>query len=556
MGKRRVFVNAKRRIGSPTGGGWRSLLERASTDKSTDNTQILTTPQPPSMDGFDELNEEVDVADGNGPPANPPSVVPSHTAQWSDEKKQQYQEYMQTQSIAYCVRVAPGDTIIVGDGKNMSYQTARDNKKYKTKTAKVNLDTAVGRPFDTLYCVDKDGQMSVKEVDAAEAFGTKLDPDFLPTANNSELFATGDAQKLTHEDIVKMKKEGVRGDDLVKTLAANSKTFDSKTEFSQEKWIKKKKAKHSTDIAVLEPSLERQMSILDAKDPKKLMGLRIDTIAQILLFSNVGAHSQSLVVESGPGLLTLAVAKRQGGYGKVFHCYNGQQPNLHAVSTANLSDAETASICPFPMSFLAADFKPEDTLREINVKIDELASQQHLHQDTEGSTSSDSAVSSTSSSSTTSSSPSSSSSSTSSPSSPPTSSSSSSAAVDTTTAVKKRKVPTSLTGVLTNHKAALDMVNKRAFHTLILATTYDPTSMIEGLLPFLLPSSPFVIYSQYLEPLAKCQQKLFRGKNTVNLQFSETWFRHLQVLPNRTHPHMSMSATGGYILTGYKAEKY
>lgn len=38
----------------------------------------------------------------------------------------------------------------------------------------------------------------------------------------------------------------------------------------------------------------------------------------------------------------------------------------------------------------------------------------------------------------------------------------------------------------------------------------------------------------------------------VQLQLSETWMREYQVLPQRTHPLMTMSGTGGYLLTGYK----
>jgi hypothetical protein len=35
-------------------------------------------------------------------------------------------------------------------------------------------------------------------------------------------------------------------------------------------------------------------------------------------------------------------------------------------------------------------------------------------------------------------------------------------------------------------------------------------------------------------------------------QVAECWFREYQVLPARTHPHMSMSGSGGYMLTGIK----
>jgi tRNA (adenine-N(1)-)-methyltransferase non-catalytic subunit len=38
----------------------------------------------------------------------------------------------------------------------------------------------------------------------------------------------------------------------------------------------------------------------------------------------------------------------------------------------------------------------------------------------------------------------------------------------------------------------------------------------------------------------------------VNVVLSEQFFRNQQVLPNRTHPFVNMSASGGYILSGSK----
>lgn len=42
------------------------------------------------------------------------------------------------------------------------------------------------------------------------------------------------------------------------------------------------------------------------------------------------------------------------------------------------------------------------------------------------------------------------------------------------------------------------------------------------------------------------------SKGAVALQLQESWLREQQVLPGRTHPHMTMSTTGGYILSGIK----
>ena len=73
-----------------------------------------------------------------------------------------------------------------------------------------------------------------------------------------------------------------------------------------------------------------------------------------------------------------------------------------------------------------------------------------------------------------------------------------------------------------------------------------------NLLPFLAPSSPFVVYCEYIEPLTECFMNLQKKKLAINLHLSDTWMREYQVLPGRTHPSMSMTQSGGFILTGTK----
>ena len=45
---------------------------------------------------------------------------------------------------------------------------------------------------------------------------------------------------------------------------------------------------------------------------------------------------------------------------------------------------------------------------------------------------------------------------------------------------------------------------------------------------------------------------LQKKKLAINLHLSDTWMREYQVLPGRTHPSMSMTQSGGFILTGTK----
>ena len=45
---------------------------------------------------------------------------------------------------------------------------------------------------------------------------------------------------------------------------------------------------------------------------------------------------------------------------------------------------------------------------------------------------------------------------------------------------------------------------------------------------------------------------MLRHNIAINLRLTDSWFREYQVLEGRTHPNMTMSQNGGYLLTGTK----
>lgn len=85
---------------------------------------------------------------------------------------------------------------------------------------------------------------------------------------------------------------------------------------------------------------------------------------------------------------------------------------------------------------------------------------------------------------------------------------------------------------------------------IVAAPANHPTSVMNKLMPLLAPSASFAIFSNWQQPLAECHLALQQSKQAVNLTLAESWWREYQVLPARTHPTMSTSGTGGYILSG------
>lgn len=101
---------------------------------------------------------------------------------------------------------------------------------------------------------------------------------------------------------------------------------------------------------------------------------------------------------------------------------------------------------------------------------------------------------------------------------------------------------------------AMKLLSEKQFDCLVIAAKYHPKKILLSLLGFLPHSRPFVVYCQHKEPLMDCFVALKDMKLVVNLELTETWYRNLQVLSNRTHPEIVMSATGGYILRGIKVK--
>jgi len=58
--------------------------------------------------------------------------------------------------------------------------------------------------------------------------------------------------------------------------------------------------------------------------------------------------------------------------------------------------------------------------------------------------------------------------------------------------------------------------------------------------------------SDFSGVLARHPHRLGRDLPPVQLMVFDNWLREYQVLPNRTHPHVNMAATGGYLLAGIK----
>lgn len=85
-------------------------------------------------------------------------------------------------------------------------------------------------------------------------------------------------------------------------------------------------------------------------------------------------------------------------------------------------------------------------------------------------------------------------------------------------------------------------------YSLISASLVSPPSFLSRLTPYLAGSAPIVVYSQFQSVLAQTLSGMRSRPEYLAPSLTESFMRRYQVLPGRTHPTMSTSGTGGYLL--------
>uniref|UniRef100_A0A673ZML5 tRNA (adenine(58)-N(1))-methyltransferase non-catalytic subunit TRM6 n=1 Tax=Salmo trutta TaxID=8032 RepID=A0A673ZML5_SALTR len=374
-------------------------------------------------------------------------------------------------------RVNEGDYVVLKRGD--IYKAVQIQKKKKTVFEKqwFFLDNAVGELYGTTFEVVTGGTLQPRKpkcVENAKEAGT----------DNRNILDDGKSQKLTRDDIETLKEQGLKGQEIVQQLIENSTTFRDKTEFAQEKYIKKKKKKYENSVMVLRPSCRVLAMMYHGREPGKICHLRYDTLAQMLTLGNIHAGSKVLVFETCAGLVLGAVMERMGGYGSVVQMYPGGGPVRAGMESFGFPSHFHDTLHEFPICHVnallagALDTEAKDIDaggQEKKVKMEE----------------------------------------------------------------KRKKLA-----------AAAAVLEGRNADGLVIASRFHPCPVLLGLIKFLAPSRPFVVYSQYKEPLIECYTKLREQGGAVSLRLTDSWIRHYQVLPNRTHPMLLMSGGGGYLLSG------
>ena len=391
----------------------------------------------------------------------------------------------------------------------------------------MSLDPLLGQPFGSCYEVNQDGILYPAERDPiGEWHAAKPEDDH---RSNKEIFDRKDAsaQGLSHDDIARLKKQGVTGDELVQKLCENSATFSDKTAFAQEKYVKKKMLKHLTRVRARQPSARAICEAYFYKQPATTNWMRYDALGLLLLHANLGANAQPLVVESCGGLVVAAAAERVGASGtsgRVCAGHTGPHCNsLDITKLMNLSAAARDCVVTAPLTALldarvrwkrgedvAAAAAAEE--EAIAAAREEALDAKRAKMEAEGEQTANLQI------------------------------------------PKERAEgwrPKRIAQASPSALAHLARPSEGFSSLLVASPALEPVDALRRCLPLCAPSAPFAVWCPFSQPLADALHALRRDRLAVNLALTEPWLRKHQVLPGRTHPTMTTGAgAGGFVLSG------
>ncbi|KAI5277793.1 Trna (Adenine(58)-N(1))-Methyltransferase Non-Catalytic Subunit Trm6 [Manis pentadactyla] len=447
----------------------------------------------------------------------------------------------------HCIR--DGDFVVLKREDVFKAVQVQRRKKVTFEKQWFYLDNVIGHSYGTTFEVTSGGSLQPKKRKEEPTSETKE-----AGTDNRNIIDDGKSQKLTQDDIKALKDKGIKGEEIVQQLIENSTTFRDKTEFAQDKYIKKKKKKYEAIITVVKPSTRILSIMYYAREPGKInvllphkFHMRYDTLAQMLTLGNIRAGNKMIVMETCTGLVLGAMMERMGGFGSIIQLYPGAGPVRAATACFGFPKSFLSGLYEFPLNkvdsllngtfcaeMLSSEPKDSASAEECNGALEEKPTSEQENEDSMAEA----------------------------PESNHPEEQETMEIVSQDLEYKEPKERESKKDYIQEkqrrqeeqrkrHLEAAALLSERNADGLIVASRFHPTPLLLSLLDFVAPSRPFVVYCQYKEPLLECYTKLRERGGVINLRLSETWLRNYQVLPDRSHPKLLMSGGGGYLLSGF-----
>lgn len=367
--------------------------------------------------------------------------------------------------------------------------TVNHDKRVKAKSDKAGTKVSVGKV--------KVLEPSVKRSEGLENVGN--------SENNRELIDMGrDIQKMTTEKIESLKKQSTSGNEIISKIIESHGTFDKKTVFSQEKYLKRKKQKFDKQFTVeyLSSSFLLQY-LIDKGDIQRILDMSEESIGMLLNLANIRPNGTYLCMDETGGLLTYFMLERMfggdentGAEGKIVVVHENEHANLDILKYSNYSEefikkhVITISILDFfeptTVEVLQEEFTPLS--REAVAELKSGAKNTYFRK------------------------------------------------------LKWYKI----------HVCEIEIANEWQFDGLVVASTLHLPTLLPMLGKKVHGARPIVCYSQFKETLLETAHTLYDDLNYLAPTIQETRCRPYQSIRGRLHPLMTMRGGGGYLLWCHK----
>ncbi|GAA6064134.1 hypothetical protein JCM10212_005135 [Sporobolomyces blumeae] len=439
--------------------------------------------------------------------------------------------------------IQPLDQVVLKlpSGQLKPIKVLPDGKVSLGKYGSFKTGQLVNRVYGQTYEILSDGTLEAVQATLNEIEET--------AANNEHIESTG-AQNLTFVDIQALKDSGMSGREIIQKQIEEHKSYELKTEYSKEKYMKRKEAKYIPIFTPLAPTIHQLTDYNFERTPSKTRDLRPDTLANLLAMANVRPGSRLLVVENVGGLIVGACVERMGGTGRIMVVNDADSPpDLHLVEPFNFSATDLEPIHYVHWAATEPSWTPPELPLEheavpprrvpssaaaTTAAADEGTGSNRLEDRTGDSTAAESEVP--------------------------------SGTEQGQTDEEKEREMKRLRNLRNKvQREAAKLKKRRAtfekaremrdeffageYDGLIIASEYEPHSIIERLIPFLAGSASIVVYSPYIQPLNPALMSLRSNPLILHPTIHEPFLRRYQVLPGRTHPEMQGMSSGGFLLS-------
>lgn len=384
------------------------------------------------------------------------------------------------------------------------------SKPYSTTFKMVSKNGAMGKRISTLEpCTDK----TYLNENIIASKGSGID--------NRNITDDGLSQSLTPEEIQKLRDECTSSTEIVSHIVENSSTFSQKTEYSQQKYLKKKEKKYFEFVQIIRPNIRLIADIMYRQSADKIYGMRIDQLSQLVSYSGVCGVGNYLLYESGTnGLLpaTLLNSIGRNTEAKLVHMHPGNVPQKQALLALNLKQEQldrcvSVNLYSVLRQYYQGNGSDDSIIISDNRKhkLDPdngTPPAKLIKLDGEETSGNGSVV-----------------------------------------AVRPETIGSKENWKIDNERACA--ILKDQVDGLIICAKEHPSTIVKFLLPFVKASRPIVIYNASREILADLYVEMKSTYSVTNLKITSNWMRSYQILPNRTHPEITMSGNSGFLLCGY-----